>query len=76
MILTLDPDTSRKLGDEARRVGLTPEQFALHVLQERLAPPSAVFQPKDEWERRLASLGKDRGVSLPNEVIGSEGIYE
>lgn len=76
MILTLDPETIRKLADEARNRGMSPEQFAESVIHERLAAMKSLLVPKDEWERRLMSLGKDRGRSLSNEALSSEGIYE
>ena len=31
---------------------------------------------RDEWERRLRAIGRPTGVSLTNEQLSSEGIYE
>jgi hypothetical protein len=33
-------------------------------------------EPQDEWERRLRALAMDCGVSLSNEALGSEGLYD
>jgi len=36
----------------------------------------ANFQPRDDWEHRLLSLGSDWGVVLPPEALTSEGLYD
>jgi hypothetical protein len=33
-------------------------------------------EPRDEWERRLRALAMDCGVSLSNEALSSEGLYD
>jgi hypothetical protein len=33
-------------------------------------------EPQDEWERRLRALAMDCGVSLSNEALSSEGLYD
>jgi hypothetical protein len=33
-------------------------------------------EPRDEWERRLRQAASDCGVSLSDEAVSSEGIYE
>ncbi len=33
-------------------------------------------EPRDEWERRLRAAASDCGVSLSDEAVSSEGIYE
>jgi hypothetical protein len=50
--------------------------MALKILLEKLAPNPALPEPRDEWERRLLAMGKDYGVSLSNEAVSSEGIYD
>ena len=47
----------------------------------RITPEEAAermnnFVPRDEFERLLVSLGKDCGVSLSDEALSSEGIYD
>lgn len=34
------------------------------------------FVPRDDWERRLLTIGTDCGVSLSNEALSSEGLYD
>lgn len=82
MVITLGPELETALNDAARRQGLPPEEVALNALRERLlhpAPPSPsapAFEPRDEWERRLFAAASDCGVSLSNEAVSSEGIYD
>jgi hypothetical protein len=33
-------------------------------------------EPQDEWQRRLRQAASDCGVSLSDEAVSSEGIYE
>ena len=33
-------------------------------------------EPRDEWERQLRQAASDCGISLSNEAVSSEGIYE
>jgi hypothetical protein len=74
MVITLDAGLEAALNDLAHRQGITPEAGALKVLRERFAvPPMA---PRDEWERRLLSAASDCGVSLSNEAVSSEGLYD
>lgn len=39
-------------------------------------PPFQPFEPQDEWERRLLSIGIPCGASLSNEAVSSDGLYE
>lgn len=34
------------------------------------------LQPRDEWERRLLAVATDCGVSLSNEALGREEMYD
>jgi hypothetical protein len=80
MIIALTPDISNALNEKARQQGTTPEALALSVLREKLALPAAPgsipLQPADAWEERVVRAAIDCGVSLSNEAVSSEGIYE
>jgi hypothetical protein len=76
MKITLGPDLEAALNDQARREGVTPEVLALNALRERFLGPGQQIQQRDEWERRLRSAATDCGVSLSNEAVSSEGLYE
>jgi hypothetical protein len=75
MVITLGPDLEGALNDLARKQGVAPEVLALEALRERFLAP-ALIPPRDEWERRLRSAATDCGVSLSNEAVSSEGLYD
>ena len=76
MVIPLDPQLESALNDLARKQGVTPEALALQALRERFLAPGPPIQPRDEWERRLRSAASDCGVSLSNEAVSSEGLYD
>jgi predicted transcriptional regulator len=75
VVITLSPDLEVALNDLARKQGVAPELLALQALRERFLAP-ALIPPRDDWERRLRSAATDCGVSLSNEAVSSEGIYD
>ena len=74
MSITLDAELEAALQAAAEKQGVAPEALALSALRQRFAPP--VFEPRDEWERRLRSIGTNCGVSPPDEAFTSEALYE
>jgi hypothetical protein len=76
MIVTLGPDLEAALTDQARRQGIAPEVLALNALRERFLAAATPIQPRDEWERRLLGLAKDCGVSLSDQALSREELYE
>lgn len=75
MVITVDPDLEAALNDLARKQGVAPEVLAVQALRERFLAPTQI-PPRDEWERRLRSAATDCGVSLSNEAVSSEGLYD
>jgi len=45
-------------------------------LRDRLAGQSRTIAPRDDWERLILQAGTNCGVSLPDEALSSEGLYE
>jgi hypothetical protein len=76
MVIHIDPDLAAALGTLARQQGVAPEVLAANVLRERLLAPAVKIQPRDEWERGLLAAATDCGVSLSNEAVSSEGLYD
>ena len=76
MIINISPDLEATLNALARPQGTTPEEVALKALRERFLNRVQPFEPQDEWERRLFSAATDCGVSLSNEALSSDGLYE
>jgi hypothetical protein len=78
--ITLAPDIEEAVLEEARREGTTPESIVLDAVREKLGSRSAAttlaFEPQDDWERRLLAVGTDCGVSLPDEALSREGLYD
>jgi hypothetical protein len=75
MLITVGPELEAALSEQARRQGLAPEALALNVLRERFLD-TALPQPRDDWERRLLALAKDCGVSLSDESVRREALYD
>jgi hypothetical protein len=76
MIVTLGPDLEAALTEQARGQGIAPELLALKVLRERFLGAVPPIQPRDEWERRLLGLAKDCGVSLSDQALSREELYD
>ena len=75
MVVNLTPQLEAALSEEARRRGITPEILAIDALRHRFLPKPPV-EPRDEWERRLFGAAIDCGVSVPDSVLSSDGLYE
>ena len=76
MTIELGSELETRLAAMAQESGKTPEEFALEVLRQRVLPKVWLVEPRDEFERRLRNLGKPCGVSLSNEALSSEGLYD
>ena len=58
-----------------------PEGSMVEVIAPKPIPkqgsvPVKVPEPRDEWERRLLAIATDCGVSLSNEALGREEMYD
>ena len=75
--ITFTPDMEQAVADAARQRGLTPEDLVLQAVQEKVGTARpALREPRDDWERLLASLPVDAGVSLTDEQCSSENFYD
>ena len=81
--ITLTPEIEQEVAKRAQQIGTTPERLVLEKLRTEFAPTAAEakqqarpFEPQDDWERRLVSIGTPCGTSLSNEAVSSEGLYE
>jgi hypothetical protein len=75
MVVNLDPKLEAALKEQARRQGIAPENLAIKLLRERLLPHTRL-EPRDEWERGLLAAASDCGVSLSNEALSCEELYD
>ena len=76
MTIELGSELETRLAAMAQQSGKTPEEFALEVLTKQVMPRLSPLEPQDDWERRLLALGKPCRVSLSNEALSSEGLYD
>ena len=74
MTVTLSPELEAALADRAQQWGLPPEVVASEILARHLLPGH--FVPRDEWERGLVAAATDCGVSLTDEQLSREVIYD
>lgn len=75
MVLTLPPQLDSALAARAGDRGVVPESLALDILRRHLLP-MAPLPPVDEWERGLLAAARDCGVSLPDDALSSDGLYD
>lgn len=75
MVITLDAELEAALKEAARRQGIEPEVLVLNTLRQRFPTP-ALLEPRDDWERGLRALAMDCGVSLSNEALSREEMYD
>jgi hypothetical protein len=76
MVITLNPELEAALTESAQRQGVAPVALALNTLRERFLGAAPLLPSQDEWERGLRALAKDCGVSLSNEALSREEMYE
>lgn len=76
MTIHLGPELEAELAVVAQRSGRTNEEVVLQILRRQLLERRSLPEPRDEWERRLLALGTDCGVSLSDEALSRETMYE
>ena len=75
MVIAINRELEDALRQQAEEQGISPEDLAVSVLQSRfISKPGN--DPRDDWELRLQALTVDCGVSLSDEAVSSEGIYD
>jgi hypothetical protein len=76
MVITLSQELEAALQQEARLRGIAAEDLAVNTLRDQFLTAQTRVQPRDEWERRLLGLAKDCGVSLSDEALSREAMYD
>ncbi len=76
MVITLSPELEAALNQLAHSKGVSAEDLALRALRERFLVRTPAFEPQDEWERLLLSAASDCGVSLSDEALSREEMYD
>ncbi|HEX5447033.1 MAG TPA: hypothetical protein VFW87_24675 [Pirellulales bacterium] len=75
MVIHLDAELEAALAEQAARNGQTAEALAICALRERFITVDSL-KPQDEWERGLLAAARECGVSLSNEALSSEALYD
>jgi hypothetical protein len=75
MVINLEPDLEAALKEHASKLGMAPEVLATNILRKRFLP-STDLEPRDEWERGLLAAAQECGVSLSNEALSREEMYD
>lgn len=76
MQIDLNADWMAALEKFAAEKGVSPKDAVKIILSRTLGPYMPPFVPKNDWERRLLAMGTNCGVSLTDEQVGREYIYE
>jgi hypothetical protein len=77
LTIQLPEDVERVVAVHARRQNTTPEAVVLAALRQRfLFGDDDIFTPRDEWEAGVLNIGTDCGVSLSDEDLSSERLYD
>ncbi len=78
MTIELGPELASLVTSMAQKQGKTPEGLALEILAERVQVPvsNTPRMSHEEFKRRLAAIGKPCGVSLSDEQLSRETMYD
>jgi hypothetical protein len=79
LTIELPPEVEEALRDEAKSRDSTPEELAAEAVRQRFAGRSKHDPSRLSSEERLAllrSIGRPAGVSVPDEALSSEGLYD
>lgn len=76
MTVQLDSGLEARIRAEAERLGIHPHGLALQALYERFPNPIPTAAEVEARMARLRALAQDCGVSLPNEALTSEALYD
>ena len=80
MVVRLHPDLERILKEKADSTGQTVDEVVDSALRQALAAspssPMPTLDDQDAWVRRLRSASSPAGVSLTDEQLSRENIYE
>jgi hypothetical protein len=76
MTIGIPPEVEKALIDLTKERRIPPYLLAIEVLQEKLGLPRFDWTPRNEWEEKLLSAAHDCGVSLTDEAVSRDSLYE
>jgi hypothetical protein len=74
MTITISPDVAAALKAAAAKRNTDPQHLALEALRNLFLPGKP--EPRDDWERALFAAAIDCGVSLTDEDLSREHMYD
>jgi hypothetical protein len=80
MTIQIAPELEEMIRRRADERQSTPEALVMDVLREKFARSSSGATPTqyltEDWKARLQRLASHCGVSLSDEALSSEGLYD
>ena len=78
LTINLTPELEQAAVAEANRRGIAVQDLTAEALRAHLTPKASQrsSMSHSELKRRLAALGVDCGVSLPDDALTSEALYD
>ena len=78
LTITLAAELEQGALAEAKRRGIPVQDLTAEALRAHLAAISESRTPASahDWQQKLAAIGVDCGVSLPDEALASEALYD
>lgn len=76
MTINLDAELEAKLTALAEANGMAPDEYVRLLLRQQVVPKAVRPLSDEEFERRLRSIATDCGVSLTNEQLSREEMYD
>ena len=80
MTIRLSSELEQLIQKHAEERHTTPEAIVAEVLRERFSPPlyqrSLPLQARSDWNEMVDALAIHCGVSLSDEAVSSEGLYD
>jgi len=73
--MILPPEVEANVEWYTKLKGISREEFVIEAIKEMLRR-ELPFEPRNDWERKLASIPRRTGVVLTDEDLSSEGIYD
>ena len=75
MTIAIPDETAKALTEKAKGMNLKPEDLAVSLLRQLLGLGD-LDTDFDEWEEKLRKAASDCGVSLPDEAVSRDGLYD
>ena len=78
MVVALNAEIEKAVKDRAQRSGKPVEEVVNEALRRQFLPRdlSELPPPRDDWERKLRSIGVETGVALTDEQLSREHHYD